>query len=54
MIGSIRGRLVDKSPPWIRVECSGVGYEIEVPMSTLYNLPEVNNEVFFINTHGGS
>ena len=50
MIGSIRGRLVDKSPPWIRVECSGVGYEIEVPMSTLYNLPEVNNEVFLL-TH---
>ena len=36
--------------PWIRVECSGVGYEIEVPMSTLYNLPEVNNEVFLL-TH---
>ena len=50
MIGSIRGRLVDKSPPWIRVECSGVGYEIEVPMSTFYNLPEVNNEVFLL-TH---
>src|SRR5210317_882606 len=31
-------------------ECSGVGYEIEVPMSTLYNLPEVNNEVFLL-TH---
>lgn len=45
MIGSIRGTLVEKSPPWVRVECNGVGYEIEVPMSTLYNLPEIYNDV---------
>jgi len=50
MIGSIRGRLALKQPPRIIVECSGVGYEIETPMSTFFELPQVGAEVF-LHTH---
>lgn len=50
MIGSIRGRLLEKNPPQILVETNGVGYEIDVPMSTLYNLPNIGAEVF-LYTH---
>lgn len=50
MIGRIRGMLVTKRPPWVLVECAGVGYELEVPMSTLYDLPEVGAEVTLL-TH---
>lgn len=50
MIGSIRGRLLEKNPLQILVETNGVGYEIDVPMSTLYNLPDIGAEVF-LYTH---
>jgi len=40
MIGLITGELLAKQPPLIIVEAAGVGYEIEVPMTTLYELPE--------------
>lgn len=40
MIGKLTGTLGDKSPPQVLVECNGVGYEVFVPMSTFYNLPE--------------
>jgi Holliday junction DNA helicase RuvA len=50
MIGSIRGRLALKQPPRIIVECSGVGYEIETPMSTFLELPQLGAEVF-LHTH---
>jgi Holliday junction DNA helicase RuvA len=46
MIGSIRGRLTLKQPPRIIVECGGVGYEIETPMSTFLELPKVGADVF--------
>ena len=39
MIGKISGMLVEKQPPQILVDVAGVGYEIEVPMSTFYHLP---------------
>ncbi len=39
MIGRITGVLVEKHPPQVLVDVSGVGYEIDVPMSTFYNLP---------------
>ena len=39
MIGRIAGTLVEKNPPHLLVDCHGVGYEIDVPMSTFYNLP---------------
>ena len=45
MIGRLRGVLVAKQPPWIMVDVGGVGYELEVPMSTLYDLPETGKEV---------
>ena len=46
MIGSLRGRLTGKQAPAIIVECAGVGYEVETPMSTFLNLPDMNTEVF--------
>ncbi|HAJ75078.1 MAG TPA: Holliday junction branch migration protein RuvA [Gammaproteobacteria bacterium] len=45
MIGQIRGILIDKQPPEILVEVSGITYEIQVPMSTLYLLPEIGQEL---------
>lgn len=45
MIGRIQGALVAKSPPSIIVDCQGVGYELEVPMSTFYNLPAIGERV---------
>jgi len=50
MIGSIRGRVASKTPPQLMVEVSGVGYEIEAPMSTFFLLPSVGEEVFLL-TH---
>lgn len=50
MIGRLRGILVSKRPPWVMIEVGGVGYELEVPMSTLYDLPEVGREVILL-TH---
>jgi Holliday junction DNA helicase RuvA len=50
MIGRIQGVLLEKNPPQILVECAGVGYELEVPMSTLYNLPATGERVTLL-TH---
>ena len=50
MIGRLRGILITKRPPWVLVEVGGVGYELEVPMSTLYDLPDVGKEVVLL-TH---
>ncbi len=44
MIGRLRGVLVYKKPPQLMVEVGGVGYELEAPMSTFYELPEVGVE----------
>jgi holliday junction DNA helicase RuvA len=41
MIARLNGLLIEKSPPLIVLDCAGVGYEVEVPMSTFYNLPEI-------------
>lgn len=46
MIGSLKGIIVTKTPPWLIVECQGVGFELEAPMSTFYNLGEVGSAVF--------
>ena len=40
MIGRITGTLIEKTPPLVCVDVNGVGYEIDVPMSTLYALPD--------------
>jgi holliday junction DNA helicase RuvA len=45
MIGRIQGVLLDKNPPQILIDCAGVGYELEVPMSTFYNLPATGDRV---------
>ena len=45
MIARLNGLLIEKSPPLIVVDCGGVGYEVEVPMSTFYNLPEIGTKV---------
>lgn len=50
MIGSIRGRLAGKLPPHVVLECAGVGYEIETPMSTFLDLPGIGADVF-LHTH---
>ena len=50
MLGRIRGTLVEKSPPQVLVEAGGVGYEIDVPMSTFYNLPPLGEPVVLL-TH---
>ena len=45
MIGRITGKLLVKQPPQITVDVNGIGYEIDVPMSTLYQLPATGAEV---------
>jgi Holliday junction DNA helicase RuvA len=50
MIGRLAGVLLEKNPPQILVEAAGVGYEIEVPMSTFYNLPASGERVTLL-TH---
>ena len=45
MIGRLKGILVYKQPPWLVVDVHGVGYELEAPMSTFYDLPELGREV---------
>jgi Holliday junction DNA helicase RuvA len=45
MIGRIQGVLLEKNPPQILVDCAGIGYDVEVPMSTFYNLPGTGERV---------
>jgi Holliday junction DNA helicase RuvA len=51
MIGRLKGTLIHKSPPWLVVDVHGVGYELEAPMSTFYDLPDVGREVFLFVHH---
>lgn len=50
MIGKLTGILSEKNPPQIVVDCHGVGYEVDVPMSTFYNLPHTGETVSLL-TH---
>ncbi len=45
MIGKLTGQLLEKNPPEVLVDCHGVGYEVQVPMSTFYNLPAIGERV---------
>ena len=45
MIGRLSGTLLEKNPPQVLLDVQGVGYEVDVPMSTFYNLPALNEKV---------
>ena len=48
MIGRLSGVLLEKNPPQVLVDCQGVGYEVDVPMSTFYNLPSTGEKVVLL------
>ena len=50
MIGRLRGTLAEKQPPHVIIDINGLGYELEVPMTTLYRLPSVGEPVT-LHTH---
>ncbi len=50
MIGRLHGTLAEKNPPQVLLDCHGVGYEVDVPMSTFYNLPGLGDKVTLL-TH---
>ena len=50
MIGRIQGTLISVHPPRLLVDCQGIGYELDVPMSTLYQLPQVGQKITLL-TH---
>jgi Holliday junction DNA helicase RuvA len=50
MIGRLTGVLAEKNPPQLLVDCNGVGYELDVPMSTFYNLPTLGERLTLL-TH---
>jgi Holliday junction DNA helicase RuvA len=50
MIGRIQGILVSVHPPRLLVDCQGIGYEVDVPMSTLYQLPQAGQQITLL-TH---
>src|SRR5690348_9760132 len=45
MIGRLKGHLIAKQPPWLVIDVGGVGYELEAPLSTVFDLPETGREV---------
>ena len=50
MIGRLTGLLADKSPPQVLIDVNGIGYEVDVPMSSFYNLPALGERVTLL-TH---
>lgn len=50
MIGRIHGKLIANNPPRVLIDCHGIGYEVDVPMSTLYQMPPLGESVTLL-TH---
>jgi Holliday junction DNA helicase RuvA len=50
MIGRLTGTLLEKHPPQVLLDVAGVGYEVDVPMSSFYNLPAIGERVTLV-TH---
>lgn len=50
MISRLTGKLIEKQPPFVLIEVQGLGYEVFVPMTTFYQLPEINQTVT-LHTH---
>lgn len=50
MIGRLKGHLAEKNPPQILIDVNGIGYLVDVPMSTFYHLPDLNKEITLL-TH---
>ena len=50
MIGRLRGKIIEKTPPLICVDVNGIGYDVQVPMNDLYELPGLGEEVILF-TH---
>ncbi|WP_375753521.1 Holliday junction branch migration protein RuvA [Vibrio sp. HN007] len=50
MIGRLRGTLIEKQPPELLIEVAGIGYEVQMPMSCFYELPEIGQEAV-VYTH---
>lgn len=48
MIGRIAGILLEKTPPRLLIDCAGIGYEVDVPMSTFYHLPETGQPIVLL------
>lgn len=48
MIARLSGILIEKTPPQVVIDCHGVGYECEVPMSTFYNLPATGEKIVLL------
>jgi Holliday junction DNA helicase RuvA len=48
MIGRLSGTLLEKSPPTVLIDVGGVGYEVDVPMSTFYDLPGLGQPVVLL------
>ncbi len=45
MIGFLRGKLISKTPPLLIIDVQGVGYEVEAPMTTFYDLPDLDQDI---------
>jgi Holliday junction DNA helicase RuvA len=50
MIGRLKGEIISKHPPFLLLDVNGVGYDVEAPMSTFYNLPELGQQATLL-TH---